>query len=1083
MTGPEPVEAAVTATSTRGGSCLKKHHWRNVKNKGNIFNVSAEELSDDALQRTNWGPGTEVYKKSDPAQQGWTTGNYRGEGQFTYVEVKFGRNHREFVPVTFLGVVIEDPNPEELFAERSFSRPDDLRRLMTWTKLSGDLTSVFYSMEGSNTEFMPHQFKPVLKFIESIEGRILIADEVGLGKTIEAIYIWRELQARSDARRLLIVCPSMLTRKWQDDLWIRFHIRGRIVRAAELHEELLSLEQGRADGSFVLITSIEGIRVRDEKLIDGSTDSRARLSKHLSEPFASRFESLFDLVVVDEAHYLRNPATASNQTVARVRDRTDRLVLLSATPIQTADENLFQLLHLLSPDVFYDVGGFRQLLEDNQPIVRATNILRAGMSDRERVIAELSTVLSSTSFRSDFEIQSLRSYIEKSEDLTLAQSLFWAERLEAKNLFSKYICRTRKRDVYPNRAFRSAHTIEVFFAPEEEDIYMKVTRALRKRSAESSRNVEQFTLLTRQRQMASCLVAALEAWQGNESMEEILWEDLGIMDDWEHQSIDSVDLPSMDQDTIQRLEAVDSKYSRFREAILETLNQNPYEKIVVFAFFRATLAYLNRRLADDGVSSIMLRGGGGDERFQVIDTFRLDDGPSVLLSSEVGSEGIDLQFARVVVNYDLPWNPMRVEQRIGRVDRIGQKADRISIINLARYASVDDRIVMRLYERIGIFRDSIGDLEPIMGDLVEQLVSDYLDPQLTDREREERAEEQLRVLELRRQEIGRLEEKALQLMGFTDYLSAQAREAHDAGRWVRPEELRDFVRSFLDRSYGGTRLREIDDTRTLEIQLSSDAQRSFGDWIARNRPEQMTRLHRADRLVKCAFRLDDNVSELRRLDLEYVNVTHPLIQWTLSELENAPESFHRSFAGRIQSDTMFRSGVYVVSIEQWEAVGFRRDRRLAYAGRGPQGEVIKIDEVESLINLVLERGEIFHEARFLSVEYDKRLEDVFEEIDREFRLFAESFRSSNRSLCDQQIRSAEKTHQRKRQRILENADRYRQLMRETGKTNYRGLISAQEKKIAETDREFLKQKDRIDRIREAEIRAIPIAVGVVEVVS
>lgn len=1054
-----------------------------MKNAAKIVHVTSEDLADFASEWNPCEPGIEVYKLNDPAQQGWTTGNCRGGGDFLYVEVKFGRNHREFLAVHSIGPVSDDPSPEELFAERSFSRPDDLRRLMTWTKLSGDLTSVFYSMEGSNTEFMPHQFKPVLKFIESIEGRILIADEVGLGKTIEAIYIWRELQARSDARRLLIVCPSMLTRKWNDDLWTRFHIRSHIVRAAGLHDHLLDLERGRADASFVLITSIEGIRVRDDKLTDGSNDSRSRLSTYLSESFSSRFRSLFDLVIVDEAHYLRNAQTASHQTVARVRDRADRLVLLSATPIQTADENLFQLLCLMAPDVFYDVGGFRQLLEDNQPVVRATNMLRAGTPDRERLRMELTTILGSTSFRGDFEIKRLRAHIEATEELTLAQSLFWAERLDAKNLFSSFICRTRKRDVYPDRALRSAHTIEVSFAPEEEEIYAKVTAALRARAAESSRNVEQFTLLTRQRQMASCLVAALESWRGKESMEEILWEDLGIMDDWEDQEAESDDLPTMDKETIRLLEDVDSKYARFLEAIDEILHRNPHEKIVVFAFFRATLAYLNRRLSDDDVTSIMLRGGGGDERFQVIETFRRDDGPSVLLSSEVGSEGIDLQFARVVVNYDLPWNPMRVEQRIGRVDRIGQKADRISIINLAREASVDDRIVMRLYERIGIFRVSIGDLEPIMGDLVDQLVSDYLNPHLTDDERLNRAEEQLRVLELKRQEIDRLEEKALQLMGFTDYLASQAREAHDAGRWVRPEELREFVRSFLDRSYGGTRLRDTDDSQTLEIHLSSDGQRSLADWIARNRPEQATRLHRADRPVKCAFRLFDDTSEARRVDLEYVNVTHPLVQWTLSQLENAPESFHRSFAGRVETGGAYKSGVHVVAVEQWEAVGFRKDRRLAYAGRGPNGEVLDSEKVERLVNLLLESGSVLREARHVGEEYDQLLEDVLEEISGEFRWFAESFRGSNESLCDQQLRSAEQTHQRKRERILEHAERYRTLMQETGKTNYRGLISAQEKKIVEADRELAQQTDRIDRIRDAEIRAVTIAVGIVEVVS
>jgi SNF2 family DNA or RNA helicase len=105
----------------------------------------------------------------------------------------------------------------------------------------------------------------------------------------------------------------------------------------------------------------------------------------------------------------------------------------------------------------------------------------------------------------------------------------------------------------------------------------------------------------------------------------------------------------------------------------------------------------------------------GDEKWDILAEFRSPEGPSVLLSSEVGSEGIDLQFARFLVNYDLPWNPMKVEQRIGRIDRLGQAADAIFIVNLVLEETVEDRILERLYQRIGIFRESLGDLEDILG--------------------------------------------------------------------------------------------------------------------------------------------------------------------------------------------------------------------------------------------------------------------------------------------------------------------------------------------------------------------------------
>ena len=130
-------------------------------------------------------------------------------------------------------------------------------------------------------------------------------------------------------------------------------------------------------------------------------------------------------------------------------------------------------------------------------------------------------------------------------------------------------------------------------------------------------------------------------------------------------------------------------------------------------------------------------GGMGKEKWAVIQNFAETGGPNVLLSSEVGSEGIDLQFCRFLVNYDLPWNPMKVEQRIGRLDRLGQKADRISIINLSLVDTVEERILQRLYDRINLFRESIGGLEEILGDMTNQLLTELFEPTLSPEERGE----------------------------------------------------------------------------------------------------------------------------------------------------------------------------------------------------------------------------------------------------------------------------------------------------------------------------------------------------------
>ena len=190
-----------------------------------------------------------------------------------------------------------------------------------------------------------------------------------------------------------------------------------------------------------------------------------------------------------------------------------------------------------------------------------------------------------------------------------------------------------------------------------------------------------FPLIMRQRQMASSLVAALRGWNETGLLEELFWEDLGCVPAIGEQQFDNggangqpredgvqnLEAAAFDYDVdglvdLEALEAADTKYAKFREFLLQGLRQDPSEKFVVFAFFRPTLQYLARRLESDGVRAALIMGGMGPTTDDILREFSRPEGPSVLLSSEIGSEGIDLQFCRFVVNYDLPWNPMRVEQ-------------------------------------------------------------------------------------------------------------------------------------------------------------------------------------------------------------------------------------------------------------------------------------------------------------------------------------------------------------------------------------------------------------------------------------
>jgi superfamily II DNA or RNA helicase len=236
-------------------------------------------------------------------------------------------------------------------------------------------------MGSGKAAFHPHQFRPVLKYVESTGRRLLIADEVGLGKTISAIYIWKELQARGDARRLLVICPAALKDKWQYELLNRFGIEAQPVDADTLGKDIeITLRDPLH--SFVRIGSWEGLRSRQLDEDDEVHTPRQQLMRQLQDHPASDV-SLFDLVIVDEAHAARNAETANYHFVEAVRDAAASLVMLTATPLQTHPENLFNLLRLVDPDRFVSLETFEQARRANIPILESLNALLRTPPDRE----------------------------------------------------------------------------------------------------------------------------------------------------------------------------------------------------------------------------------------------------------------------------------------------------------------------------------------------------------------------------------------------------------------------------------------------------------------------------------------------------------------------------------------------------------------------------------------------------------------------------------------------------------------------------------------------------------------------------
>lgn len=612
----------------------------------------------------------------DPAKTGRTTGEIINFAGRSYARLQLKSGEISQVPCEQLERIPEVETRLDAIAALRLSGPEHLHRAILTEKVKGRLTDVFYSMGTGDAEFYPHQFKPVLKLVSSANGRILIADEVGLGKTIEAIYVWKELQARFGARRLLVVCPSMLQQKWQNELRNRFSIDANIVDSKQLLQRLERVTEDAAT-SFVSIGSIESLRARRPRPQDQEppSESRQRLAAFLAERESSDESELIDLVIIDEAHYLRNPATAANYLATLLAGTSSHLVLLTATPIQIGSENLFQLLTLLDADRYANLDVFNAMRHANAPITEALNAVMRVPADPIRFRNAIQAALKSPFFRDD---QLLNQIAIETTDLRKPTDRARVARvLEGRSLLSDVLTRTRKRDVIQNRVIRNASVVRINFSPAERQIYEAIKDSLRAQALYSA-SAQTLMVMGRLRQLASSIPAAIKGWKENDALSELLWEDLGRIAEEDDQT--NLTLGKALPEAGVSLEQEDTKYKELLKLIKQRIAQDVGEKIIIFSFYRGTIKYLERRLRMDQISCAVILGGMGSEKDAELKRFSDPNGPSILISSEVGSEGIDLQFARVLINYDLPWNPMKVEQRIGRIDRLGQASDRIHIV-------------------------------------------------------------------------------------------------------------------------------------------------------------------------------------------------------------------------------------------------------------------------------------------------------------------------------------------------------------------------------------------------------------------
>ena len=541
-------------------------------------------------------------------------------------------------------------SPLDMLESGRLGRPIDLRRTLTHVKLTGRLADVIYSMEATNTDFYAYQFKPVVKILESPSNGLLIADEVGLGKTIEAGLIWTELRSRFDMRRLVVLCPAALREKWRRELAVKVGVSAEICSAEETLE-ILQDEITRSRG-FAIVASIQGLRPPSNWEDETNEHPAARLARFLRE--MEHEERLVDLVVIDEAHHLRNPETLNNELGHLFKAVSEYCVLLTATPIHNRNRDLFSLLNLLDPDTFSREDVFEQILQANAPLVEARDLILGRNPDPHRLRALLRKAREHPLLRSNRQLSMIDDELDQDAEHLERRDVRsrLAYRLETVNLLAHAVTRTRKRDVKEWRVIREPIAEFVDRDPLEVKFYDLVSEVVIDYALKRAAN-ERFLLAQPQRQMTSSMAAALRLWQrkrveleASEATEELEDEErkheLGpLVREIVSRSENYVDL--------NELIRVDTKYARLRTILKKFLHDHPGEKVVLFSAFHATLDYLAERLERDGISCICLKGSLRESKDSIIAAFRRPEGPSVLLSSEVGAEGVDLQFSRVVI--------------------------------------------------------------------------------------------------------------------------------------------------------------------------------------------------------------------------------------------------------------------------------------------------------------------------------------------------------------------------------------------------------------------------------------------------
>jgi ATP-dependent helicase HepA len=881
-----------------------------------------------AAPATEFTVGHMVCLRSNPTSRGPVMAVQPGRPENRYVV--FLDNQQRTLYASQLQA---DVAPKPAYEQLSVS---DFHAYLSALQIRHPSLSALYSLNAARIDFIPYQFRPVLKFIRSDRPRLLIADSVGVGKTIEAGLILRELQARRDIRSVLIICPRPLVteRKWEVEMK-RFderftHLDGDTLRYC--------IDEMDLDGAWPELhqKTILPYSLFNEAMLLGSSEGRRRKAQRgllqLDPP------PRFDLVIVDEAHHIRNTDTYGHQGVRFFCENAEAAIFMTATPIQLGSNDLFVLLNLLRPDLVIDKESFKQMAEPNPHLNHALDAVRGAqpgwMDAAQRALEDAAeTPWGEAILHRDPAFQEAHTALAQPQ-MAAEDRVSLITTLEGLHTFNGMINRTRRRDI-GNFTIRKPETVEVGFTASQRQLHDELLCAQARifSRLHGDRNI-MFMLTTLRRQAASCLYGLAPFIDGilTRHLDRLTWVE--INDQQEAPDLES--FGSIEDDILrvmqlaEQLDATDPKLEALKR-IVRNKQHTSNRRVMVFSSFRHTLSYLYDRLREEGFRVGMVHGGTpDDERVALRNRFKLEREDAtaldVLLFSEVGCEGLDYQFCDCLVNYDLPWNPMRIEQRIGRIDRNGQKSESVAIYNLITPGTVDADIYDRCLIRIGVFNHELGANEEILGEIGREIENIAQDFSLTEAERQAKfqqlADNQIRLL----QEQARLEEQQAELFGIrlpADCIKQEIEES--SSFWLEPTALQNLVETYLhtvtekdqgfvlgERSLKTLRLSQevrqhlLNDLRGLSRQ-TTPVYREWEQWLKGGNP-----------LLLITF--DQEIAG-DHPEAAFITPVHPLVRQAAQSLD-----LRKRMATAIQvQDDELPTGTYPFALYQWQFRGMRDD--------------------------------------------------------------------------------------------------------------------------------------------------------------